>query len=286
MPQRLRESKNFFALEEQFRCEKKAAAAAAKTSDGKKAGFKLPSLFIETAATIGRDQDGRPIAQSYFDKDKGWRFVRREVNRRNRAASKKLVRAKSEEAQKAARQEIDKANRYKVQANWLHQRMKDAEKFHPKGGFAFRRAILAAVKEAECCHQSTSGKIRHAIREEGFERHMQRVFREVNSEFGIPVQPDTAPPLDCTTVRERVEKEFKPPSNRRQLAYSDSLIRKANMRQRNSPIARPKSISPALEAALARGQKNWGSYPGMPEDMPDLPPSSPKNEPPPSPLKE
>ncbi len=51
-------------------------------------------------------------------------------------------------------------------------------------------------------------------------------------------------------VRERVKKEFKLSSK-----YGDSLIRKANMRQRNSPIARPKSISPVLEGcSLARGR--------------------------------
>jgi hypothetical protein len=275
MPQRLKDPKNYLALEEQICCDEKAAAAAAKTSDGKPAGFKLPPYFISRAADIGRDHDGRPIAQLYFDEDKGWPFVRREADRRNRAALKMLALAKSEEAKKTARQEIDKADRYKRQANWLHQRMKDAQKFHPRGGFAFRRAILAAAKEADRCQRSTSGKIRHAIREEGFERDMKRVFRELNPKFGWPVPPDNPFPFDCATVRERVKKEFGLASD-----YSDSLIRKANMRQRNAPTVLPKTISPAVEAARARGEKAWGSYPGMP-GMQNLPPGSPKNEPPP-----
>ena len=254
MPKRLTVPSNFFALEEQFQCEKKAAAAAARTSDGKPAGFTLPPLFIETAGAIGRHPAWRPIAMLYFDRK--WAFVRRRASAGVRAASKQLARASTEDAKKVARLGVDKASQYRTLATVLNTRVKDAKRIHFKGAHAFRRAILGAAKEAERCQTSTSGKIRDAIRKEGFERHMAQVFRELNPRFGLPVPPDNAPPFDCWTVRERVKKECKLATN-----FSDELIRKANMRQRNSPKDRQESIPPALKAALARGRKCYGSPP-------------------------
>ena len=254
MPKRLTVPSNFFALDEQLQCEKKATSAAARTSDGKPAGFALPPLFIETAGSIGRHPAWRPIAKLYFDR--GWAFVRRRANAGGRAASKELARARTEDAKKMARLGVDKASQYKTQATVLNGWVKNAKRIHPKGVYAFRRAILGAANEAERCQTSTSGKIRDAIRKEGFERHMAQVFRDINPNFGLPVPPDNAPPFDCRTVRERVKREWKLATN-----FSDELIRKANMRQRNSPKDRQESIPPTLKAALACGRKLYGSPP-------------------------
>lgn len=239
MPQQMLRPQNLLALEEHRLCEKRARRAAEKNADGKKVGFDLPRLFVETAAYVARKPIWREIAKLYFDK--GWPLVEREARRRVGIASRALARSKENEERAAARRGVDSATEFRTLADVLHRRFVDAGRIHPRSGQpAFRRAIKAAIKEVERHEKTASWQARDAIRRESLGRRVKDILLKLGPPptrvavtenewkqivIGPDGESDPGKPYDAKAMAEKYG-----------LKGSPGNIRLANLRQRGSPV--------------------------------------------------
>lgn len=238
MPKQMQRPENHLALEEHRRCEKKARHAAERNADGRRISLKLHQTFFNNAAHIARDPMWREIFRLY--ERKAWPYVSRGAEYRVEAASQELSGAKGYEERAAARKKVDEASRFRTLAGVLHRFFENLKRINARSGpAAFRRAIKAAIKEAERLEKSAYWQAREAIQNESFGRHL----KEILLNLGPPPTQErvTTKEWEKIVVGKNGEDDPRKPYDVKALTEKYSLkggpecVRLANMDQRNGP---------------------------------------------------